>query len=132
MSFHSKKNGENKSFSCKTNASNHASQWEECVYSAQSLKELRLLRESEFVQFKGWTLIVRKMLEIKVHHNLALKYAECVYSVQSLKEWRLLRESKFVLLKERTFDFKESGGKKSVSCKTKASKLCIWPKRTCL
>ena len=41
------------------------SQWEECVYGAQSRNKKRLLCESVFVQIDGWTLII-KMVEKEV------------------------------------------------------------------
>ena len=50
----------NKNFSYKTKDQNHVSQWKECFYYAQSPKEWRLLRELEFMQFEGWTLIQTK------------------------------------------------------------------------
>ena len=66
MNIDFKGNGGNKSISCKTKSWKLCTQREECVYSIQSLKEWRLLRESKFVQVKGWTLILRKIVERKL------------------------------------------------------------------
>ena len=37
----------------------HLSQWGECVYGAQSLKERRLLMESVFIPIEKWTIILK-------------------------------------------------------------------------
>ena len=85
-----------KAFLAKPKYQNRAYQWEECVYSAQSTKERRLLQESKFVQFERWTLILRKMVERKAfftkrkHQNHASQWKEHVYSAQSQKRIEIM------------------------------------------
>ena len=50
-----------KAFKAKPKHQYDVSKWGKCVYSAQSLKEWRLLWESLFVSFDRWTLILKKM-----------------------------------------------------------------------
>ena len=56
---------EKRPFHAKTK-DNYVSQWIKCVYSAQSQKEWILLPESKLDSFDGWTLIIWKLVEIKV------------------------------------------------------------------
>ena len=60
-----KENGRKKSFSYKTKASNHLSQWKEHIYNVLTQKEYRLSWESKFVPIGGQTLILRKVVEEK-------------------------------------------------------------------
>ena len=93
---------EGKVFSTKSKHQNHATQWQKCVYCAQSPKKLRLLPESKLVLFGGQTLTLRKMVGRKAflakpkHQNLVSKWEEYIYSAQSWKEWRLSQKSMFV------------------------------------
>ena len=89
------------SFSYKTNASIHLSQWGERVYGAQSWKERTLLCESVFIPIDRRTFIlkmVRKvvfLMKSKCQYHLS-QWGECVFGTQSWNESRLLCESMFV------------------------------------
>ena len=61
-----KKNIERKAFPTKPKHQYHLSQWGECVFVASLGKECRLLKESLFVSFEGWTLILMNMMEEKL------------------------------------------------------------------
>ena len=90
-----------KAFLAKAKYQNHVSQYGECDYSAQSHEEWRLLWESKFDVFYGWTLTIRKMVEWKAflenpkHQYHLFQYGEHDCSAQSQKECRFLWESKF-------------------------------------
>ena len=84
MKFNSKENGGKKTFHAKPKQDNRVSQWKKLVCSAQSPKEWRLLRESKFSQFEGWTLILSKVVERKAflaepkHQNRVSQWKEHV------------------------------------------------------
>ena len=59
------KNVEKKTILMKPKHHCHLSQLGECVYGAQSRIKKRLLCVSMFVQFDGWALIIKKMVERK-------------------------------------------------------------------
>ena len=68
-------------------------------------------------------MVGRKIFLANPKHQYDLsKCGERYCNVQSQKEWRLLYES--------WFDYKANGGKKSFSCKSKASISCIPTTRT--
>ena len=100
MNFNSKEDGK-KSFSSKTKASIHLSQWGEQICSAQPLKKKILLCESMFIPIEKWNLII-KIIEKKVslmkpmHQYHLSQSGEYVYGAQSRKGRRLLWESMFI------------------------------------
>ena len=51
--------GEKEVFLMEPNLEYNLTQWEECVYGAQLLKEKRLLCESMFILVEGWILILK-------------------------------------------------------------------------
>ena len=53
------KTGRKISFSYATKASISFTQWGECVYGVQSLKEMRLLHQSMTIPIDEWTLILK-------------------------------------------------------------------------
>ena len=77
-----------KAFLPKAKHQSYVSRWKKHVYCAQSQKEFRLSWESRFIPFFGWTLILRKIMEIKayiatpMHQNHASLWQEYVYCVQ--------------------------------------------------
>ena len=100
-------NIEGKVFPIKPRYKYHLSQWEECVYGAQSRKERRVLCESMFILIERRILILkiveREVFPIKPKHQYHLsQWKECVYSAQSWKEKRLLSESMFISIETRT------------------------------
>ena len=64
---------EKKVFPMKPKHWNHLSQWGECVYDAQSLKERRLLCESMFIAIERRTstlkLVIREAFLMKPKHQ---------------------------------------------------------------
>ena len=58
MNFNSK-NGRKRSFSYETKDPYHLSKWGEWIFGAQSLKEMRLLCESVFIQIEIRVLILK-------------------------------------------------------------------------
>ena len=59
-------------------------------------------KNPSFVQFEGWTLILRKKVERKAfltkpkHENHVSQWEEHIYCAQTQKEWRLPWESEVV------------------------------------
>ena len=91
----------------------HLSQWGECVYGSQSWKKKRLLRESVFILFDKWNLILKNGVkwsfscEAKAIIHLS-EWGEWVYGTQSWEERRLLYKSMFILIDIRTLILKNA------------------------
>ena len=113
---------EKKAFLIKPKVSMSLSQWEECVYSAQPLKEGRSWHVSMFVPINERTLILSKMVGRKaflmkpMYHFHLSEWGEYVYAAQSRIKKRLLHVSMFVLINEWTLIFG----------KIIEKKLCLW------
>ena len=96
-----KKMVEREVFLMKAKHKYHLSRWKECVYGAQSWKEMRLLCESRYSPIERQTSILnmvkREVFLLKSkHQNHLSQWVECVYGTQPWKERILLRESKFI------------------------------------
>ena len=85
MNVDYKENCENESFSSKTKTSKPCIPIKRTCFSAKSQKEHRLSWECKFIPFNGWTLILKKMVEIKAflpkpkHQNCVSRWKEHVY-----------------------------------------------------
>ena len=85
----------------------HLSQWEECVYGAQSWNERRLLSNSVFIPTERQTSVL-KMVERQVflmkpnHQYNSSQWEKFVYGAQSWNEKILLCEFVFITIERRT------------------------------
>ena len=86
MNFDFEEYGGNKSFFSKSKASKLSIRWKENVFCAQSQKESRLPWESRLVPFFGWTLILRKTMEVKVFLANPKHKKRTSFSVESQKQ----------------------------------------------
>ena len=85
MNFDFEESGGKKTFIPKPKHQNCVSWWKEHVYLPNHKKKYRLSRESKFVTFNGWPLILRKIMEVKAvltnpkHQNRSSQWQECIY-----------------------------------------------------
>ena len=122
INIDSKENGGMKSFSYQTKSSNCVYQWGECVYSAQSQKKQRILQESMLLKLDGWTLILRRMVELKaflakLKHQIMYTNEENVFIVSNHKKKKDYYENQVCPIWQVNIDLKENGGKKAFIAK---------------
>ena len=117
--FDPKKNGGNKSFSCKTKASKPWTLMRRISLLWPSTKRMELIM---------WIQVLLQNKSIKTMYP----NVKNMFNVPNYKKNRDYYRIQVCQIWWINFNSKENGGNKSFSCKTKASKSCILMERTCL
>ena len=108
----------------------HVSQCGERGCSANNNRNGDYNEYLDFVLFNEWALIIRKMVEINAflpNQSISMVYLkmENITVVPRTKTIEIFMSIQVRLISWMTINYKENSGKKSFSCKSKASILCI-------
>ena len=93
-------------------------------------KRMKIITSIKVVQFYGWALITRKMVERKAFlanpkHQYRVSQCREQGCSANKKKMEIIRSIHVCFISWMNFDYKENGGKKSFSWKSKASISCI-------
>ena len=136
--FDSKVNGGKKSISCKTNAPKPCIQVRRTCLQFPIMKRMEILMRIQVCPIL-WTNFDSKENGGDKSFYCKTKASKPCIPMRRMRLWcpitkrvRIITRIQVCPIQGKNFDSKENGGKKIISCKTKALKSCIQSRKTCL